>query len=48
MFSATKVATAKWAHAKLCCTPMEGNTPVTLTYGWGMLLNEDDEHALTQ
>jgi ribonuclease HI len=48
MISATKVTTAEWAHAKLRRTPTEGNTPVTLTYSWRTLLNEDDEHALTQ
>jgi hypothetical protein len=48
MISATKVATTEWAHAKLRRTPTEGNTPITLTYCWGMLLDEDDEHTLTQ
>lgn len=48
MISETKVATAEWAHTKLSTLPAKEDTPITLTTGWGTLLDLADEHANTQ
>jgi ribonuclease HI len=38
LISATKVATAEWAYSRLSKTRAAGETPVSLTTGWGTLL----------
>jgi ribonuclease HI len=44
--SATKVATAEWAHTKLSRHPAERDIPVSLTTGCGTLLEHGDEHGV--
>jgi hypothetical protein len=43
--SASKVATAEWAHSKLSNCPTERDPPLSLTTGWGTLLDDAEEHA---
>jgi ribonuclease HI len=47
MISETKIATAKWVHARLRRLPAEEDTPITLTTDWRTLLDLTDEHAST-
>jgi ribonuclease HI len=44
MISAMKITTPEWACAMLSKYPMEGDTPSSLTTGWGMLLDQTEEH----
>jgi hypothetical protein len=44
--SATKVATAEWAHMKLSRHPAERDIPISLMTGWGTLLEHGDEHGM--
>jgi hypothetical protein len=44
MISATKIATPEWARATLSKYPVEGDTPSSLTTGWGTLLDQTEEH----
>jgi hypothetical protein len=43
--SASKVATAEWAHSRLSNRPTERDPPLSLTTGWGTLLDDAEEHA---
>jgi hypothetical protein len=43
--SASKVATAEWAHSRLSNRPMERDPPLSLTTGRGTLLDDAKEHA---
>jgi ribonuclease HI len=43
--SASKVATTEWAHSKLSHHPTERDLPLSLTIGWGTLLDDAEEHA---
>jgi hypothetical protein len=43
--SASKVATAEWAHSRLSNHPTERDPPLLLTTGWGILLDDAEEHA---
>jgi hypothetical protein len=43
--SASKVTTAEWAHSRLSNRPMERDPLLSLTTGWGTLLDDAEEHA---
>jgi hypothetical protein len=43
--SASKLATTEWAHSKLSNRPMERDPLLSLTIGWGTLLDDPEEHA---
>jgi ribonuclease HI len=43
--SASKLATAEWAHSKLSNRPTQRDPPLSLTTGWGTLLDDTKEHA---
>jgi ribonuclease HI len=45
VISASKVATAEWAYSKLSNRRTERDPPVSLTTGWGTLLDNTEEHA---
>jgi ribonuclease HI len=42
--SATKNATAEWAHTRLSMIPAAEDNPASLTIGWGTLLENREEH----
>jgi hypothetical protein len=42
--SAMKVATAKWVNTKLSRHPAQGDSPTLLMVGWGILLEQGEEH----
>jgi ribonuclease HI len=42
--SATKIATAKWAHTRISMIPTAQDNPASLTIGWGTLLENREEH----
>jgi ribonuclease HI len=43
--SASKVTTTEWAHSKLNNRRTERDPPLSLTTGWGTLLDDAEEHA---
>jgi hypothetical protein len=48
LISATNIVTAEWANTKVCKTPAEEDTPASLTTGWGILIEDEDEHNTIQ
>jgi hypothetical protein len=44
MISAMKIITPKWVYTTLSKYPIEGDTPSSLTTGWGMLLDQTEEY----
>jgi hypothetical protein len=43
--SASKVTTTEWAHSRLSNCPMERDPLLSLTTGWGTLLDDAEEHT---
>jgi hypothetical protein len=43
--STSKVATTEWPHSRLSNRPMERDPPLSLTTGWGTLLDNAEEHV---